>query len=447
MGTILENIKFPNWLPEHGQERIVMTQHSTTFEIERPVPAGAAVGDLLQDQPVAQVPAKKFNLRKTLFTGVALVALLGAAWYGWDYWTVGQYQVSTDDAYVKADNTTIAPKVSGYLHQVLVGDNERVHAGQTLARIDDRDFKVALDQAKADVAAAKAAISSKQAQLEVQQAVINAAQATIDVDDANLTFAAQDNKRYSALATSGYGSVQNAQLSQSKIASAEATRARDTANLTSATKQVDLLKAEIVQAEATLARAQALQGQAELNLSYTTITAPIDGVVGNRTLRTGQYVQAGTQLMSVVPARGAYVIANYKETQLTDVHEGQAVEIAVDMFPGQLVRGHVDSIAPASGQEFALLPPDNATGNFTKVVQRIPVKIALDDASNAPIALRPGMSVIPIIETRNPAPTRQASAASIPNHVSANTSLNGACHVQSHPVSLDRSASDLFDHI
>jgi membrane fusion protein (multidrug efflux system) len=145
------------------------------------------------------------------------------------------------------------------------------------------------------------------------------------------------------------------------------------------------------------------------------------------------------------------VIANYKETQLTDVHEGQAVEIAVDMFPGQLVRGHVDSIAPASGQEFALLPPDNATGNFTKVVQRIPVKIALDDGSNAPIALRPGMSVIPTIETRDPAPTRQARGTSeargTSNHVSATTSFNGACHVQSHPVSLDRSASDLFDQI
>ena len=413
-----------------------MTQHSTTFEIERPVPAGTAVGDLLPRDVAAPAPAKKLNLRKLLLTGAALAALVGGAWYGWDYWTVGQYQVSTDDAYVKADNTTIAPKVSGYLHQVLVGDNERVRAGQTLARIDDRDFKVALDQARADVAAARAAISSKQAQLEVQQAVINAAKATIDVDDANVIFAAQDNKRYATLASSGYGSVQNAQLSQSKIASAEATRARDTANLTSATKQIDLLKAEIVQAEATLARAQALQSQAELNLSYTAITAPIDGVVGNRTLRVGQFVQAGTQLMSVVPARGAYVIANYKETQLTDVHEGQTVEIAVDMFPGQLVHGHVDSIAPASGQEFALLPPDNATGNFTKVVQRIPVKIALDDGGNSLIALRPGMSVIPTIETHSPKSSTEAKA------VSKNpTTISGpSCHVKSQPVSFDAAA-------
>ena len=148
--------------------------------------------------------------------GAAIAVLAGAAWYGWDYWTVGRYLVSTDDAYVKADNTTIAPKVSGYLREVLVGDNERVKAGQVLARIDERDFKVALDQAKADVAAAQAAIASKQAQLDVQQAVIDAARATIDVDQATVTFAAQENKRYTDLATTGYGSVQNAQQAQSR---------------------------------------------------------------------------------------------------------------------------------------------------------------------------------------------------------------------------------------
>jgi membrane fusion protein (multidrug efflux system) len=372
-----------------------MTQHSTTFEIERPVRAGEAVGPLLPGAAAAPIPAKKLNFRKMLLTGAALTALAGAAWYGWDYWTVGQYLVSTDDAYVQADNTTVAPRISGYLNQVLVGDNEPVKAGQVLARIDDRDFKVALDQSRADVAAARAAISSKQAQLEVQQTVINAAKATVDVDEATKTFAAQENKRYTDLASTGYGSVQNAQQAQSRIASAQAAIARDTANLASAVKQVDLLKAEIVQAEATLARAQALQSQAELNLSYTTLVAPIDGVVGNRTLRTGQVVQAGTQLMSLVPASGTYVVANYKETQLTDVRQGQAVDIAVDMFPGKPVHGHVDSIAPASGQEFALLPPDNATGNFTKIVQRIPVK----------------MSVIPTIATREPAHRHVANAA------------------------------------
>jgi membrane fusion protein (multidrug efflux system) len=397
-----------------------MSRHSTAFEVERPVAAGELVKDLqpggdakAADVAAAPAPlvAKKFNFRKLLLAGAATAVLAGAVWYGLDYWTVGRYLVSTDDAYVQADNTTIAPKVSGYLSEVLVGDNEPVRAGQVLARIDPRDFAVALDQAKADVAAAQAAISSKQAQLGVQQAVIDAARATVDVDQATANFAAQENKRYTDLAATGYGSVQNAQQAQSRIAGARAAIARDTANLASALKQVDLLKAEIVQANASLARAEAVQRQAELNLEYTSIVAPIDGVVGNRTLRTGQYVQAGTQLMSVVPLAGAYVVANFKETQLTDVREGQQVDIAVDMFPGQIVHGRVDSLAPASGQEFALLPPDNATGNFTKVVQRIPVRIALNGNDSSLVELRPGMSVIPTIETKAQAQSRRTAVA------------------------------------
>jgi len=422
-----------------------MTVHSTSFPTDQPVlPAAPAEAFLPAAAAAPQaVAAKKLNLRKLLLTGAAIAALAGAAWYGWDYWTVGQYLVSTDDAYVKADSTTIAPKVSGYLNQVLVKDNERVATGQVLARIDDRDFKVALDQAKADVAAARATIASKQAQIEVQSAVINAAKATIDVDQAALTFAAQENKRYTDLANTGYGSVQNAQQAQSRNGGAQAALARDTANLTSAQKQVDLLNAEIVQATAALARANAIQSQAELNLGYTTITAPIDGVVGNRTLRVGQYVQVGTQLMSVVPVDGAYVVANYKETQLTDVHEGQAVDIEVDMFPGQVVHGHVDSIAPASGQEFALLPPDNATGNFTKVVQRIPVRIVLDRNANSRIELRPGMSVIPTIATRSSNESREAATVA-----STHKTVSGAsCHVKSEPFHLDINAADFARRI
>ncbi|VIO77941.1 putative multidrug resistance protein EmrK [Bradyrhizobium ivorense] len=375
-----------------------MSQHETSFKADSKVPADTAK-QLIATPEAAAAPAPagvKSKLRRLLLAGAAVAALAGASWYGWNYWTIGRFQVSTDDAYVKADNTTIAPKVSGYLSAVLVGDNEHIRAGQVLARIDDRDFKVALDQTKADVAAAEAAIASKHAQLDVQQSVIEAARATLAVDTATQTFAAQENKRYTDLAGTGYGSVQNAQQAQSRYASAQAAIARDTANLASALRQVELLKADIAQAVAAQARATALQHQAELNLGYTTIIAPIDGVVGNRTLRTGQFVQAGTQLMSLVPASGAYVIANYKETQLTNVRKGQPVEIEVDMFPGQVVRGHVDSLAPASGQEFALLPPDNATGNFTKVVQRIPVKIVLDATE---VELRPGMSVIPTIAT------------------------------------------------
>jgi membrane fusion protein, multidrug efflux system len=409
-----------------------MTVHTNPSKSEAVVIPGDALEGIL---PATQSPARtrKLNLRKLLLAGAAAAALAGASWYGYDYWTVGRFLVSTDDAYVKADSTTIAPKVSGYLDRVLIGDNEHVKAGQVLARIDDRDFKVALDQAKADVAAANATVTSKEAQLDVQQAVIAAARATIDVDNAAKLFAKQENKRYTDLAATGFGSVQNAQQAQARDAGADAAIQRDIANLTSALKQVDLLKAEILQAKAAAVRADALQRQAELNLGYTTIVSPIEGVVGNRSLRVGQYVQAGTQLMAIVPAEGAYVVANFKETQLTNVKSGQAVDIEIDMFPGQVVHGHVDSIAPASGQEFALLPPDNATGNFTKVVQRIPVKIALDARHGPAIALRPGMSVIPTIATRSTAPTANAAAAPKAKLVSG-----GSCHVKQ-PLTFDAS--------
>lgn len=356
--------------------------------------------------------APRGGLRRLLIAGASLAALAAAGYLGWEYWNVWQYEVSTDDAYVQADNTTIAPRVSGYLTQVLAKDNEHVKAGQVLARIDDRDFKVALEQAKADVQAAKAAVDNKQASLDAQQSVINAAKATIDVDKANETFAQQDSARYSHLATTGYGSVQNAQQAEARIAAARASIARDTATLTNAQKQIEILKAEVAQAKATLLHDEAVQDQAELNLSYTTIVSPIDGVIGNRTLRIGQYVQAGTQLMAVVPMKAAYIVANYKETQLEDVRPGQPVNVEVDMFPGVEIPAHVDSLAPASGQQFALLPPDNATGNFTKIVQRIPVRITLDPGSPLAGELRPGMSVYPTIETKKKTDEPAASVAS-----------------------------------
>lgn len=350
---------------------------------------------------IAPAAAKRRGpMRKILLSATALVIIAGTVYYGEQYWTTGRFEISTDDAYVQADNSAIAPKISGYISAVLVGDNELVKAGQVLARIDDRDFATALDQARADVEAARAAIDAKQAALDTQQTLIDADRATIDVDHANETFAEQNDKRYSNLATNGYAAVQTAQQAAAQILATRAATARDSASLSGAIKQVDLLKAELAGAKAALAHDAALQHQAELNMSYANVMAPLDGMVGNRTLRVGQYVQAGTQLMTVVPTAAAYVIANYKETQLTDVHAGQSVEIDVDMFPGRTYHGHVDSLAPASGQEFALLPPDNATGNFTKVVQRIPVKIVLDADSVSSGDLRPGMSVTPTIDTK-----------------------------------------------
>ncbi len=396
-----------------------MNQHTPLAIIDSPAPTAEAMPTIRLPQelpanppavtPTSTMPVKRL-LRGLLFASLAVATLAAAADYGWGYWTTGRFQVSTDDAYVKADSTTIAPKVSGHIADVLVADNERVKAGQILARIDDRDFKVSLEQARAQVEAAEANIVNKQSALVAQQSAIDAARATVEADKADQTFAEQDDKRYSELARQGFGTIQNAQQAASRIAAARAAVTRDTATLASANKQLDVIKAEVQQAKAALDSARAAEDQARLNLSYTALTAPIDGVIGNRTLRVGQYVQAGTQLMAVVPTDAAYIVANYKETQLTDVYPGQKVTVEVDTFPGKVFEGHVDSISPASGQEFALLPPDNATGNFTKVVQRIPVKIVLDHGSPLSVTLRPGMSVYPTIDT-NPAASEVASTS------------------------------------
>ena len=343
---------------------------------------------------------RRLSARRLLLAGAAIVAIAGASDYGWYYWTTGRFEVSTDDAYVKADSTIIAPKVGGYLSEVLVRDNQPVKAGQVLAKIDDRDYVVALAQARADVAAAQGEIENISATIDYQQAVIAQADGTVAVDKATLIFAEQDYARYKDLAGRGAGTIQNAQRATSTRDAATATLARDEAALRAAQVQTKILRAQLEEANAALEQKRAIAQQAELNLGYTTITAPVDGVVGNRTLRVGQFVQAGTDLMAIVPIERVYIVANYKETQLTDVRKGQPVAVEVDTFPGARFEGHVDSIAPASGQEFALLPPDNATGNFTKVVQRIPVKIVLDVQSELVGLLRPGMSVVPVINTK-----------------------------------------------
>jgi membrane fusion protein (multidrug efflux system) len=377
---------------------------SLDLEIENKVASPDEVSpsgrDLQEGARVPAVPARRRRWRSLLFAGAAIAAAAVVGHFGWDYWTTGRFQETTDDAYVQADTTIIAPKVSGYLSEVLVADNQPVKAGQPLARIDDRDYAVAVEQAKADADSARADINDVEANLDQQQAVIAQARAAVEMDKARLTFTQQDNDRYLSLARSGAGSVQNEQEAVSKLQIAQSTLQKDTAAVMAAEQQTGILRARLAKAEAVLAHDHAVQDQAALNLSYTTIVAPTDGVVGNRSLRVGQYVQAGTQLMAVVPMNAVYVVANFKETQLTDVRAGQPVTIDIDMFPGTTVKGHVDSIAPASGQEFALLPPDNATGNFTKIVQRIPVKIILDAGDPLAGLLRPGMSVNPAIDTR-----------------------------------------------
>src|SRR6185437_8972307 len=283
---------------------------------------------------------------------------------------------------------------------VAVRDNAHVRAGQVLARIDDRDFRAALDRARAGVEAAEASISNLDAQIVLQGSVIAQEKADIAATEASLTFARQDRTRYQNLMKTGYGTVQRAQQTEAQLQETAAHLQRARAGLIAARNKVDVLKTERTKAEAERDSSRAILRQAELNLSYTTIVAPVDGTVGARSLRVGQYVQAGSQLMAVVPLKAAYIVANFKETQLTHVRKGQTVEVSVDGFPDVTLKGHVDSLSPASGLEFALLPPDNATGNFTKIVQRIPVKIVLDGDPLAGL-LRPGMSVEPVIDTHS----------------------------------------------
>jgi len=335
--------------------------------------------------------------------GLALAvvaALAGAGVCCYRYWTVDRFLVSTDDAFLKADYTTVAPKVSGYVADVLVADNQAVAAGDVVARIDDRDFRTALQQARADVAAAEAEIRNLIAQSELQKSVVAQAEANAAAAAAGAHLARTDYARFHVLRQAGYASVQKDDQAESAMREKAAALQRDQAAVTAARQQIEVLAALRAKAETQLARNRAVEHQAELNLGYTTITAPIAGTVGARAIRPGQFVQAGTALMAVVPLQSVYVVANFKETQLTHVRAGQPVTLSVDSFPGQTVAGHVDSLSPASGLEFALLPPDNATGNFTKIVQRIPVKIAL--AADNPLLgrLRPGMSVVATIDTK-----------------------------------------------
>ena len=316
------------------------------------------------------------------------------------YWSYARFIVSTNDAYVQADSTLVAPRVSGYVAQVLVEDHQTVKSGQVLARLDERDFRAAWDQTRGDVQASEAEIGDLQAQLAEQHAINARARASVAASQAALDLANINRVRYRKMAGIGFGSQQQSQEADAQARERTADLARDRAALASAEGGVQVLQAKIVQAQALRERSQAIERRAALELGYTTIVAPIDGVVGARTIRVGQYAQAGTQLMALVPLHDVYVTANFKETQLTHVRAGEPAQLRVDTFPGVHLQSCVESLAPASGLEFSLLPPDNATGNFTKIVQRIPVRIRLDSHDPLIGRLRPGMSVEASIDTR-----------------------------------------------
>jgi membrane fusion protein (multidrug efflux system) len=340
-------------------------------------------------------------LRKLLFIILPVVVLALAGGGGWYWWNVLRFLQSTDDAYVQSDITLISPKVEGYIKEVRVADNQEVAEGSVLFVIDDRDFAARLAQAEAAVAAEEAIIATYQNRLKLQQAMIEQAAAAVKSAEADLARWQQDHKRYSALVTTDFASRQRFEQAETDARKGEAAVAKSRAAFAAEQNQLAVLRSQQREEEAKLQQAHATLRLARHQLEDTVIRAPVSGVVGNRAGQVGEYVKAGSQLLSLVPLSRVYVTANFKETQLTRMQPGQLAEVSVDAYPGLALDGHIESFAPASGAQFSLLPPDNATGNFTKIVQRVPVRISLPANTALTGRLRPGLSVTVTIDTRN----------------------------------------------
>lgn len=357
------------------------------------------------NQP-AQIPASEATTvarpksRMLLKLAAAGLVLVGAGLYGTHWWTSARYLEETDDAYVGGDVTVISPRVAGYIAELAVTDNQFVHAGDLLARIDDRDFRAALAQAEGEVHAEEALLGNIDAQAALQQAVIRQSEADIDATAAEESRARNDDKRYRTLVQRASVSVESAQRAEATWKTARANSEKAHATLLAAQRQLDVIHSQRQQAVAALEQAVAKRDLARLDLGYTELRAPVDGYIGNRRGRVGGYVSAGTQLLAVVPAQGLWIDANFKEDQLARMTAGQAVTVEADVLPGKVFHGHLDSLAPATGAQFSILPPENATGNFTKIVQRVPVRIQLDPADNRLGELRPGLSVVVEVDTK-----------------------------------------------
>jgi membrane fusion protein (multidrug efflux system) len=399
------------------EDSVLERDGSAQVELERRQSAPASYGPGIEpdiamrapsprENPAARQPASPEAARATAGerrNGVlhrrpvisAIGALLLAVTLGGGYLYLdhAEHFKSTDDAFIAARQSPLAPKVSGYLTSVPVTDNQHVKAGDVIARIDDRDYRTALQQAQSQVAAAQANIENIDAQLGVQQAQIAASQAQVDQAQATLVFAEQQAARYEHLEQTGYGSVQNAQQYTSQFHQQQAALASAQATLKLAQRQVEALKAQRNSAVASLGQAEAQRDQAQLNLSYTTVTAAEPGRVVNLTAAVGQFVQPGTNLTMFVPDE-IWVTANFKENQLDRMRSGDPVALTIDAYPERRLHGHVESVQPGSGTAFSLLPAQNATGNYVKIVQRVPVKIVIDDPPTD-VALGPGMSVVP----------------------------------------------------
>ncbi|HEY8334764.1 MAG TPA: HlyD family secretion protein [Tardiphaga sp.] len=359
---------------------------------ETPAPAKPA--------PAAQTAAPKSGKKKVVLLGIGAVLALAAAAYGVNYYLVGRFMVSTDDAYVRANNTTLGARVSGHIAAILPGDNTSVRAGDVLFRIDDGDYRIAVDAARRKIATQQATIDRIGRQVTAMQSAVEQASAQLASADAASKRAKLDFDRQDALSTKGFASRAIFETSQASRDQSAAAVLAAKAAADAARDNVEVTKAQQNEARALLAELQSALDKAERDLSFTEVKAPVDGIFSNRLVNTGDFISAGQRLANVVPLDAVYIDANFKETQLRRLKPGQPVRIELDADASRDIEGVVDSLAPAAGAVFTLLPPDNATGNFTKIVQRVPVRIKVPAAIAKENLLRAGMSVYVRVNTK-----------------------------------------------
>lgn len=345
-------------------------------------------------------PRDRRGLKLALIAGAVIVAILSAIWF-YNYWTVGRFLESTDDAYVQADAVIVSPKVGGYVEEVYVIDNQAVKAGDPLFRIDARDYNSQVAQAQAQIDVAHAGAQSLRAQIAEQQAAVAGARARVAAARSDLDLARTVEARYKALSETGAESRETYGDKRRQLDNAVAALALRQSELLSAQRRVATLQAQIGEAGARAEGALAQRAAASVDLGSTVVRASIDGRVGNKTVQLGQLVQPGTRAMSIVPVDKLYIRANFKETQVGLMRVGQPVTLEVDALEGVELHGRIESFSPGTGAQFSLLPPENATGNFTKIVQRIPVRISVDAAPETRALLVPGMSVAVSVDTRS----------------------------------------------
>ena len=368
--------------------------------------------DLVDTAPTGRTkrrPSKK--LLVLLLVGIGAIA--GGVEYGRYWWATGRFLESTDDAYVGGDVTVIAPKIAGFVDVVAVEDNQRVRAGDLLVRLDDRDVKAALARADATLAGQKAALANLVAGRRLQEAMIAQAQAEVSATVAEGARTKFDYDRYHELSASKYASEQRFQQADADYKKASAAGLKAKAALDAARRQLDVIDTQKDQARAAIDQATADQAIAKLNLGYAEIRAPIDGVVGNRSVRPGGYAIVGAGLIALVPTKGLWIDANFKESQLAAMKPGQLATVTADILPGETFTGHLGSLAPATGAQFSVLPAENATGNFTKIVQRVPVRIILDGDGGLLGKLRPGLSVTASVDLRTPADAAKSTTTPV----------------------------------